>query len=43
MLAYQASEDPERVPRDTRVLPAGRDGGPGQWPQCRPPRRSAGG
>ncbi len=43
MLAYQASEDPERVPRDMRVLPAGPRGGPGQWPQCRPPRRSAGG
>ncbi len=43
MLVYQASEDPERVPRDMRVLPAGPRGGPGQWPQCRPPRRSAGG
>ena len=44
MLAYQASEDPERVPRDMRVLPTNpRTGQPGTWPQCRPPRRSAGG
>ena len=35
MLAYQASEDPDRVPRDTRVLSGG--GGPTQWPACRPP------
>ena len=41
MLAYQASEDPDRVPSDTRVLPVNpRTGQPGQWPQCRPPRRS---
>ena len=39
MLAYMASEDPERVPSDTRVLP-GDDSA--QWPRCRPPRRSAG-
>ncbi|MCA9739842.1 MAG: M20/M25/M40 family metallo-hydrolase, partial [Gemmatimonadetes bacterium] len=44
MLAYQASEDPERVPVDQRVLPTDeRTGRPGTWPQCRPPRRSAGG
>jgi len=43
MLAYMASEDPDRVPTDMRVLPTGRSGQPGQWPQCRPPRRSAGG
>ena len=44
MLAYQASEDPERVPRDQRLLPTNeRTGQPGTWPQCRPPRRSAGG
>jgi carboxypeptidase Q len=55
MLAYMASEDPERVPRDTRVLPATRPAAPaqatrrtmaasavGEWPQCRPPRRSPG-
>lgn len=53
MLAYQASEDPERMARTTRELPdqqptAG-DGeerrymasnAVGEWPQCRPPRRS---
>ena len=44
MLAYQASEDPERVSSDTRILPTDpRTGRPGQWPQCRPPRRSPGG
>ena len=43
MLAYQASEDPERVSSDTRILPTDpRTGQPGQWPQCRPPRRSPG-
>ena len=35
ILAYAASEDPERVPRDQAVLPEGRD-----WPQCRPARRN---
>ncbi|MCH2465465.1 MAG: M28 family peptidase, partial [Gemmatimonadetes bacterium] len=44
MLVYQASEDPERVPSETRVLPTDpRTSQPGQWPQCRPPRRSPGG
>ena len=44
MLVYMASEDPERVPRDTRVLPTNpRTGQPGRWPQCRPPRRRFGG
>jgi len=54
MLAYMASEDPQRVPRDVRVLPRTRPTPPsvatrrtmaasafGEWPQCRPPRRSA--
>ncbi len=41
MLAYGASEDPERVRVVPRVLPADeRTGRPGAWPQCRPPRRS---
>jgi carboxypeptidase Q len=40
MLAYQASEDPERVPRDQRVLPPGPNGQPQTWPGCGPPRRS---
>jgi len=44
MLAYAASEDPERVEVTPRVLPEDpRTGQPGGWPQCRPPRRSAGG
>lgn len=44
MTAYMASEDPDRVPNDTRVLPTDpRTGQPGAWPQCRPPRRSFGG
>jgi Zn-dependent M28 family amino/carboxypeptidase len=43
MLAYAASEDPERVPSDMRVLPPDPGSGEaGQWPRCRPPRRSAG-
>jgi hypothetical protein len=41
MVAYMASEDPERVPNDTRVLPIDpRTGQEGTWPECRPPRRS---
>ena len=44
MVVYMASEDPDRVPNDTRVLPTDpRTGQPGTWPQCRPPRRSFGG
>jgi len=44
MLAYAASEDPGRVPRDRTVLPINpRTGEPRQWVQCRPPRRSGGG
>ncbi len=40
MLAYMASEDPTRVPRDQRVLtPA--PGSPSSWPRCSPaPRRT---
>jgi len=38
MLAYLASEDPERVPRAQRALPGGQ-----AWPACNPPRRSSGG
>ena len=35
LLAYQASEDPQSMPRDKRtVFGAGRDGAPGAWPQC---------
>ena len=38
MLAYLASEDPERVPRERRVLPAG-PGGQSGWPWCHRARR----
>jgi hypothetical protein len=37
MLAYQASEDPERVSRDQRVLPGNQT-----WPGCGQPKRSSG-
>ena len=37
MLAYQASEDPERVSRDQRVLPGNQT-----WPACGQPKRSSG-
>lgn len=41
MLAYLASEDPERLPRDRRILPANpRTGEPGSWPECRAAQRS---
>ena len=52
MVAYMASEDPERVPRDMVQLPDRAEGpfrvsrrtqnayATGQWPQCRQPRRS---
>jgi len=41
MLAYAASEDPERMPRDRTSLPIdSRTGEPRQWVQCYPPRRS---
>ncbi|MGI9626967.1 MAG: M20/M25/M40 family metallo-hydrolase [Longimicrobiales bacterium] len=43
MLAYAASEDPDRVQVDLRALPTDpRTGQAGTWPQCRPPRRSSG-
>lgn len=41
MLAYLASEDPMTVPRDRRIMPPGRDGQPGHWPECQTPARSA--
>jgi carboxypeptidase Q len=34
MLAYMASEDPQRVPRDRRTVIQGQGGNPGQWPAC---------
>lgn len=43
MLAYAASEDPERVRVVPRELPPDpRTGRPGTWPECRSPRRSSG-
>jgi carboxypeptidase Q len=42
MLAYLASEDPAKMPRDRRVLPAGQGGQPQTWPGCGTPRRSSG-
>jgi carboxypeptidase Q len=41
MLAYLASEDPERVPRAQRVLPPNPQGQPSAWPRCGTPRRSS--
>jgi Zn-dependent M28 family amino/carboxypeptidase len=41
MLAYEASEDPERVPRDRATLPTNpRTGEPREWVSCFPPRRN---
>jgi hypothetical protein len=41
MLAYLAAEDPERVPRDRRVLPATASGAAAPWPSCHQARRAA--
>jgi carboxypeptidase Q len=41
MLVYLASEDPERVPRDRRVLPVDPQTGQAmEWPACRTPLRA---
>ncbi|HKS07663.1 MAG TPA: M20/M25/M40 family metallo-hydrolase [Gemmatimonadaceae bacterium] len=40
MMAYAASEDPEKVPRDRSVLPAGPNGQARAWPTCNRARRS---
>ncbi|MGD2153443.1 MAG: M20/M25/M40 family metallo-hydrolase [Gemmatimonadales bacterium] len=43
MLAYAASEDPQRVPRDRAVLPLDpRTGEPREWVRCGTARRSPG-
>jgi hypothetical protein len=43
MLAYLASEDPERMPRTRRALPVDqRTGEPASWPACRDGARSSG-
>jgi hypothetical protein len=42
MLAYLASEDPQRIPRDRRTLPMNpRTGEQMTWPQCRDGTRSS--
>jgi hypothetical protein len=42
MLAYLASEDAQRVPREPRVTPPNpRTGQPTTWPACTPPARSS--
>ena len=40
MLAYLASEDPDKVERERRIMPA-RDGQPTQWPECTTPARKS--
>jgi carboxypeptidase Q len=40
MLAYAASEDPEKLSREQSVLPPGPNGQPQSWPRCAPARRS---
>jgi hypothetical protein len=40
MLVYLASEDPETVPRERRIVRA-QGGGTGQWPACRVPPRTS--
>ena len=40
MLAYEASEDSVRVPRDRSVLPPEPNGQPRPWPTCYSPPRS---
>jgi hypothetical protein len=41
MLAYLASEDPQKVSRVQRELPPTASGQPGRWPSCGTPRRSS--
>ncbi len=40
MLAYAASEDPQRTPREETILPPLPNGQPRRWPSCGTPRRS---
>jgi carboxypeptidase Q len=40
MLAYEASEDSTRVPRDKAILPPSPTGQPRNWPTCRPAQRN---
>ncbi len=41
MLAYLASEEPDRLPRERSILPPARDGQPREWPACRDGARSS--
>jgi len=41
MLVYLASEDPQTVPRDRRVMPPLPNGQPQEWPGCQPPPRKS--
>jgi carboxypeptidase Q len=41
MLVYLASEDPNRVPRDRRIMPRNPQGQQMQWPTCSPGRATA--
>jgi Iap family predicted aminopeptidase len=45
MLTYLASEEPDKLPRDTRIMSGTnpRTGEPITWPQCREPARNADG
>ena len=40
MLAYLASEEEDRLPRERAILPVDRDGQPREWPACRDGARS---
>lgn len=41
MLAYQAAQDPNQIPRDRRVMPVNaRTGEQQKWPECQPAARS---
>lgn len=42
MLVYLASEDPNTIPRDQRVMAPNQQGQPGTWPACQTPARSFG-
>ncbi len=42
IMAYMASEDPVKTSRERRVLPAGADGQPGEWPAQRKANRKGG-
>lgn len=42
MLAYLAAEDPQRIPRDRRMMPVSpRTGQQRTWPECRDGQRTA--